>query len=126
MVYRGVATAPQPCRVAERNSERTRVMIDELMRLAFLRRATYVWFVIVFVGFLIRPDTFGVTSIIRAREIGQFEHSPYSRALPSTFSNRSIASAMAHRRRCSAAMSSVMSHWLLTSSSGTTASCRAS
>ena len=47
-------------------------MIDELkecllfMRPAFSRRATYVWFVIVFVGFLIRTDTFGVTSIIRA------------------------------------------------------------
>lgn len=36
------------------------------MRPAFSRRATYGWFVIVFVGFLVRSDTFGVSSIIRA------------------------------------------------------------
>ncbi|MHC4541976.1 MAG: transposase [Planctomycetota bacterium] len=47
-------------------------MVGELERFvlflrgAFSRRATYVWFVIVFTGFLARDDTFGVTSIVRA------------------------------------------------------------
>ena len=36
------------------------------MRPAFSRQATYCWFVIVFVGFILRTDTFGVSSIIRA------------------------------------------------------------
>jgi len=36
------------------------------MRLAFSRRATYYWFVVVFVGFILRTDNFGVSSIIRA------------------------------------------------------------
>jgi len=36
------------------------------MRPAFSRKATFVWFVIVFVGFLLRNDTFGVSSIVRA------------------------------------------------------------
>ena len=36
------------------------------MRPAFSRQATYRWFVIVFVGFILRNDTFGVSSIIRA------------------------------------------------------------
>jgi len=36
------------------------------MRPAFSRQATYHWFVIVFVGFLVRSDTFGVSSIVRA------------------------------------------------------------
>lgn len=36
------------------------------MRPAFSRQATFVWFVIVFVGFLLRSDTFGVSSIVRA------------------------------------------------------------
>jgi len=40
--------------------------ILEEMRPAFSRRATYLWFVIVFVGFILRTDTFGVSSIIRA------------------------------------------------------------
>ena len=38
----------------------------QAMRPAFSRQATFAWFVIVFVGFLLRNDTFGVTSIIRA------------------------------------------------------------
>jgi hypothetical protein len=38
----------------------------EFMRLAFSRRATYCWFVVVFVGFILRTDNFGVSSIIRA------------------------------------------------------------
>lgn len=33
---------------------------------AFSRQATYRWFVIVLVGFLVRTDTFGVSSIVRA------------------------------------------------------------
>ena len=47
-------------------------MINELlgimgeMRPAFNRRATYLWFVIIFVGFVLRADTFGVSSVIRA------------------------------------------------------------
>ena len=47
-------------------------MFDELKRFlthmesAFSRRATYGWFVIVFVGFLVRTDTLGVSSIVRA------------------------------------------------------------
>ncbi len=47
-------------------------MFDELkrflahMRSAFSRQATHGWFVIVFVGFLVRTDTFGVSSIVRA------------------------------------------------------------
>lgn len=36
------------------------------MRPAFSRQATYCWFVIVFVGFILRNDTFGVSSIVRA------------------------------------------------------------
>ena len=36
------------------------------VRPAFSRQATYRWFVIVFVGFLVRTDTFGVSSIVRA------------------------------------------------------------
>jgi len=47
-------------------------MFDELKRFlthmesAFSRRATHGWFVVVFVGFLVRSDTFGVSSIVRA------------------------------------------------------------
>jgi len=36
------------------------------MRPAFSRRATHGWFVVVFVGFILRTDNFGVSSIIRA------------------------------------------------------------
>ena len=36
------------------------------MRPAFSRQATYLWFVIVFVGIVVRDDTLGVSSIIRA------------------------------------------------------------
>jgi hypothetical protein len=36
------------------------------MRPAFSRGATHAWFVIVFVGFVVRTDTFGVSSIVRA------------------------------------------------------------
>jgi hypothetical protein len=36
------------------------------MRPAFTRRATFVWFVVVFAGFVARHDTYGVTSIVRA------------------------------------------------------------
>jgi hypothetical protein len=36
------------------------------MRPAFSRQATYGWFVIVFAGFILRNDTLGVSSIIRA------------------------------------------------------------
>jgi len=36
------------------------------MRPAFSRRATFGWFVLVFVGFILRSDTYGVSSIIRA------------------------------------------------------------
>lgn len=36
------------------------------MRPAFSRRATYCWFVVVFVGLILRSDTYGVSSIIRA------------------------------------------------------------
>jgi len=35
------------------------------MKSAFSRQATHGWFVIVFVGFLVRTDTFGVSSIVR-------------------------------------------------------------
>ena len=47
-------------------------MRDELnrflvfMRPAFSRRATYGWFVVVFIGLMIRSDTYGISSIIRA------------------------------------------------------------
>ena len=47
-------------------------MLEELkgflafMRPAFSRRATYGWFVVVFVGFILRTDNFGVSSIVRA------------------------------------------------------------
>ncbi len=40
--------------------------ILKCMRPAFARNATYLWFVIVFVGFVLRTDTFGVSSIVRA------------------------------------------------------------
>ncbi len=36
------------------------------MRPAFSRRATHVWFVIAFIGFIARSDDLGVTSIVRA------------------------------------------------------------
>ena len=36
------------------------------MRPAFSRQATFVWFVVVFVGFVLRQDTYGVSSLIRA------------------------------------------------------------
>lgn len=35
-------------------------------RPAFNRQATFIWFVVIFAGFLIRSDTYGVSSIIRA------------------------------------------------------------
>ena len=47
-------------------------MFEELKRFlvfvrpAFSRQATYGWFIIVFVGFLLRTDTFGVSSVVRA------------------------------------------------------------
>ena len=47
-------------------------MFEELKRFlafvkpAFSRQATHSWFVVVFVGFLVRSDTFGVSSIVRA------------------------------------------------------------
>lgn len=50
-------------------------MLEELkrflvfMRPAFSRRATYCWFVVVFVGFILRTDNFGVSSIIRALDL---------------------------------------------------------
>ena len=46
------------------SKELTRFLM--FMRPAFSRQATHVWFVIVFVGFLVRNDTLGVSSIIRA------------------------------------------------------------
>jgi len=36
------------------------------MRPAFSRKATYLWFVIIFVGFILRTDNYGVSSIVRA------------------------------------------------------------
>jgi len=36
------------------------------MRSAFARYATFAWFVIAFIGFAIRDDNLGVTSIVRA------------------------------------------------------------
>jgi hypothetical protein len=36
------------------------------MRPAFSRKATWVWFVIVFAGFVVRTDTYGISSIVRA------------------------------------------------------------
>lgn len=36
------------------------------MRPAFSRRATFLWFVVVFAGFVTRADSYGVTSIVRA------------------------------------------------------------
>ncbi|MFH1615757.1 MAG: transposase [Planctomycetota bacterium] len=47
-------------------------MLEELkgflvfMGPAFSRRATYCWFVVVFIGFILRTDNFGVSSIVRA------------------------------------------------------------
>ena len=47
-------------------------MLEELKRFlvfmkpAFSRRATYCWFVVVFTGFILRSDNFGVSSIVRA------------------------------------------------------------
>jgi hypothetical protein len=51
-------------------------MVKELHRLlaflrpAFSRQATYRWFVVVFVGLLVRDDTFGVSSVVRALSLG--------------------------------------------------------
>lgn len=50
-------------------------MLEELQRFlvfirpAFSRRTTYCWFVVVFVGFILRTDNFGVSSIIRALDL---------------------------------------------------------
>ena len=47
-------------------------MLEELkrflvfMRPAFSRRAAYCWFVVVFVGLILRSDTYGVSSIVRS------------------------------------------------------------
>ena len=47
-------------------------MLKELERFltfmgpAFSRRATFAWFVVVFIGFILRSDTYGVSSIVRA------------------------------------------------------------
>jgi len=57
-------------------------MLEELtqflafMRPAFSRQAAYLWFVIVFVGILVRNDTLGVSSIIRALTLAP-ESYPY-------------------------------------------------
>ena len=40
------------------------------MKPAFSRQATHGWFVVVFVGFLVRSDMFGVSSIVRALMLG--------------------------------------------------------
>jgi hypothetical protein len=45
------------------------------MRPAFSRRATYGWFVVVFVGLILRSDTYGVSSIVRALALSP-EHYP--------------------------------------------------
>jgi len=37
----------------------------KFIRPAFSRESTYSWFVIIFIGFIMRTDTFGVTSIVR-------------------------------------------------------------
>lgn len=37
-----------------------------VLRPAFSRRATFAWFVVAFMGFVMRQDTFGVSSIVRA------------------------------------------------------------
>ena len=56
----------------EKDEKKDFVMGKELerflrfLRPAFSRQATYGWFVIVFAGFILRNDTFGVSSIIRA------------------------------------------------------------
>lgn len=39
------------------------------LRPAYSRKATYCWFVVVVVGFVVRSDTLGVTSIVRALEL---------------------------------------------------------
>jgi len=47
-------------------------MLKELERFltfmgpSFSRRATFGWFVVVFIGFILRSDTYGVSSIVRA------------------------------------------------------------
>jgi hypothetical protein len=38
----------------------------EAMRPAFSRRTTFVWFVVAFAGFVVRTDSYGVSSIVRA------------------------------------------------------------
>ena len=38
----------------------------EVMRPAFSRQATYGWFIVIFIGFLLREDSLGVSSIVRA------------------------------------------------------------
>jgi hypothetical protein len=55
-----------------KNNKKEFFMLKELerfflfMRPAFSRRASFVWFVVVFVGFISRSDVYGVSSIIRA------------------------------------------------------------
>jgi hypothetical protein len=39
------------------------------LRPAFTRQATFVWFVVLFVGFIVRTDLYGVSSVIRALEL---------------------------------------------------------
>jgi len=52
--------------------ERERFLLS--LRGAFSRRATYLWFVVVFAGFLARNDTFGVSSIVRALSLAPESH----------------------------------------------------
>src|SRR4030042_3431811 len=39
------------------------------LRPAFSRQATFVWFVVVFVGLVLRTDLYGVSSVVRALEL---------------------------------------------------------
>jgi hypothetical protein len=59
----------------QKNKQKRRKMIEYLeslllaLRPAFTRKATFNWFVIAFIGFIMRSDTYGVSSIIRAVDL---------------------------------------------------------
>ena len=63
------------------------------LRPAFSRKATYCWFVVVFVGFIVRYDTLGVTSIVRA--LGSM--APISRCFAA---NSPFCGDLAHLAQC--------------------------
>ena len=79
-------------------------MFDELKRVlthmesAFSRQATYGWFVIVFVGFLVRTDTLGVSSIVRALMLAPESYTCLLPGIPPSEEERAATPGFVQRR----------------------------